>query len=270
MVWRLLTETGGSAAHHMAADEALSISARTGMGPPTLRLYRWTRPAITIGYFQSIEKEVNLPFCRSQGIDVVRRLTGGRAILHDPDELTYSFSTPFSKPFPKGLHASYVLISQALMTALERVGIPAEMTCSRKALLRSDRNPVCFQALSYGEVSVNGRKVIGSAQKRWPDGLTQQGSIPLTIRHDLLFKVLRFSSPEAEESARSGADQKMAGLRNFKPHLSLPELESAIRKGFEYHFNVTLEPGGLNSHEQDIQGTLYRDRYESGSWNFMR
>lgn len=271
MKWRLIIDHRGGPAINMAVDEAISLSTKKDNAPPTLRIYFWSRPAVTIGYFQKIREEVDLRYCLERGIDVVRRLTGGRAIVHDLEELTYSFSAPFEDPFKnRNLHDTYLAISEAFVTGFRDLAIDVEMCSARSTSSRPGRSPVCFQSLGLAEASVNGRKVIGSAQKRWTKGFLQQGSIPLDLNFDLLYRALSFPSDALRKRAREAANKKMAGLRSFAPELSMEELTDAIRRGFERRFNVILETEKISSEEQNTVSELLERRYGNESWNNKR
>jgi len=269
--WRLIIDGAAGAARNMAVDEAISAAVREGKAPPTLRLYGWERPALTLGYFQRIGQAVDLQYCAAESIDVVRRRTGGRAILHVPEELTYSFSSPFTPPFDAtDLHETYSILSGAFLAAFRSLGIDASLAPGRRRRERPARNPVCFQALSFSEAAVAGRKVIGSAQKRWPDGLMQQGSIPLAIDHSRLYRALRFEREEQRQEALGQAGKSMAGLREFRPELTREMLISAIRSGFEESFKVLLDEQTLSRDEDSAAGELLTDRYGSEQWNHRR
>lgn len=256
---------------NMAVDEAISLATRKNEAPPTLRMYIWSRPAITIGYFQKIREEVDMDYCLGKGMDIVRRLTGGRAIVHCPEELTYSFSAPFTGPFRKGkLHDTYMAISEAFVAGLRDLAIDAEMTTVRKTPAGQERSPVCFQSLGFAETSVAGRKVMGSAQKRWTKGFLQQGSIPLDLDFDLLYSALSFRSAASRKRARKAAESKMAGLRQFAPGLAIEDLTQAVKKGFERRFNVSMETGYLSDGERDTANELLESRYRNRSWNCRR
>ncbi|MBI5141992.1 MAG: lipoate--protein ligase family protein [Nitrospirae bacterium] len=254
----------------MAVDEALAHSTRTGISPPVLRLYRWDRPTLSLGYFQKIDAEVNRAYCAEHGIPIVRRLTGGRAILHQTDELTYSFTAPFTQPeFASGLKESYLAISGALMIALRSLGIPAEMAPPPRTS-RPDRNPVCFQSLSLAEAAVDGRKIIGSAQKRWPDGLMQHGSIPMTIDTGTLYNSLAFESDEARNRAMAAAGCKMSGLMALNGNVTNEALTAAIAQGFEAAFGISLQMALLTPDEESRTQRLVDDRYGNEEWNERR
>ena len=154
----------------MAIDEALLISDR-----PVLRFYRWKPAAISLGYSQSID-ELNLNQCERFGVDYVRRITGGKAVLHDK-ELTYSFIIN-EDIMPKRIIDSYMVISNGILFALKQLGINAYMKDSVKKLPNSS---ICFNEPSYYEITVGNKKLVGSAQTRKTPKLLQHGSILMDI-----------------------------------------------------------------------------------------
>jgi len=269
--WRFIVDGPADAAWNMAVDEALAASAAAGDALPALRIYRWRRPAVTIGYFQSWQEEVDHGYCRRHGLDVVRRITGGRAIVHDPDEITYSVTAPLEGPFRgASLHEIYTRLSEALVRGLRLLGIPAEFTGGRRRAAGRGRTPVCFQSLSFAEASVQGRKVIGSAQKRWSRRFLQQGSIPLTIRTGTTFSALSFPTEALRERALRAAPRKMAGLREFRPGIGPDEIVEALRRGFAESFGVRMLDDGPTGTERDRARELVRTRYGAAAWNMRR
>ncbi len=183
---RVIYTGRGDAFFNMAMDEVIARSVIEDNRIPTLRFYLWDRPSLSIGYFQNL-RGFNLEYIIKNNIPVVRRPTGGRAILHDR-ELTYSFSTRLERVFrDKGIFESYRIISDCILRALKNLGIPAVMS-ERKKGNGVMRNPLCFMSISFGEITVGGKKIVGSAQKRYRDGFLQQGSIPFKINE--MFKDL--------------------------------------------------------------------------------
>jgi lipoate-protein ligase A len=242
----------------MALDEAIADTVRNDKAPPTLRLYGWDRPAVTLGAFQNAD-EVDLAFCDAEGIQVVRRPTGGRAILHVVEELTYSFSAPTTDgPFSGTLLESYDKLSQAFSLSFTSLGLNVR-TVSRKPRGRSG-SPLCFESPSYGEMTVDGRKVIGSAQRRRPGGLLQQGSIPLVLEYGLMGQVFGYT----------GGRTAMAGLRDFLPHLEAQELTGAVARAFCETFEVELIPAEVSEEEADEARRLLEEKYALESWTRRR
>src|SRR6202023_2378063 len=199
--WRLLLDPPASGAWNMAVDEVLLDGVANGSGPPTVRFYEWAPPCLSLGYFQAFEV-VDLDGCRRLGVDVVRRPTGGRAILHDR-ELTYSVALPASLlGHDGGVLPSYYRLSLALQDGLRRLGVPATLAPQSAASGPPEHGPVCFDRPSAHEILLHGRKLVGSAQMRRGGGILQHGSILVEPRIDKLTACLRL--PEGPEGIEDG------------------------------------------------------------------
>lgn len=178
--WRLINDGDLAGAANMARDVAILEAVSSGDAPPTLRLYGWDPPCLTLGRHQSVDA-ADLEFCRREGIDVVRRPTGGRALLHHL-ELTYAVIAPLgSGPLPRSLQEAYRLICGALVHAMLSLGVEAELTGGEVNLqLPGPRTAIpCFEAPAGGEVVVGGRKLIGSAMRAHAGTILQHGAIVL-------------------------------------------------------------------------------------------
>jgi len=265
--WRLIDTGSCSAAYNMALDEAIAITVRQDLSPPTLRIYGWNRPSLSIGCFQK-SGDVDTAYCRDNDIHIVRRPTGGRAVLHN-DEITYSFSVKTQTGlFSKGLLDSYKKISTALVFALSKVGLSPHSRIQKpkpKSKIQNSEphNPLCFESISYGEVSVNNTKVIGSAQKRWVDGLLQQGSIPFTINGDEILRLCRRAILQIRK-------EPLIGLKQIVPGLSHDELKDAIRIAFEETFQIKLARSAPSQEELALARELEAQKYLSDAWTFKR
>jgi lipoate-protein ligase A len=245
---------------NMALDEAISEAAREKISPPTLRLYQWDRPSMSIGYFQNVS-DINSDYCRRKDYPVVRRLTGGRAILHD-SELTYSFSSSTDSHFFKGsLLENYSVISNALVTGLKSVGIDAKSSFKRKRST-AHRNPACFKAVSYGEITVNGKKLIGSAQRRYSNGFMQHGSILLGLDEEELCSVLMHDSKDDFSGIGS--------VKEYAPDISVNDLTASLKEAFEKSLGVKLIADNPTQFELDLAKKLEKEKYSSRDWNFKR
>jgi lipoate-protein ligase A len=162
----------------MARDMAILEAVSEGQSPPTLRLYGWDPPCLTLGRHQG-DNAADFNFCSTEGIDVAQRPTGGRALLHHL-ELTYAVVAPLgSGPLPRGLQDAYRLICGALVHAMRALGVDAELTGGEVNLhLPGPRSTVpCFEAPAGGEVVVHGRKLIGSAMRAHRGAILQHGAI---------------------------------------------------------------------------------------------
>src|ERR1700682_1208430 len=179
--WRLLIDPPGPGAWNMAVDEVLLDGVAASSAPPTLRFYEWAPPCLSLGYFQPFAV-VDVAACRSLGVDVVRRPTGGRAILHDR-ELTYSVALPLRLlGSDGGVLPSYHRLSLALERGLNQLGVPVVLAPKTAALPFMDHGPVCFDRPSAHEILLDGRKLVGSAQVRRATAILQHGSILLEPR----------------------------------------------------------------------------------------
>jgi lipoate-protein ligase A len=262
MNWRLIDSGTCDAYMNMAIDEAIAISVRQGMVPPTLRFYQWQRPSITLGCYQRSE-EVDLLYCKKNNIPVVRRPTGGRAILHGED-LTYSFSSKNNSPyFSEGLLKTYNHISAAFLEALKSLGFHAVMKTRKEKGRILTGSSICFQSVSFGEITIDNKKVIGSAQKRWKDGFLQQGSILLRLGTEEMLKVFRDSRTEEIVSS-------MTGLYHYQPSMDTERLKEMIRNAFEETFGVELNSSSLTEEEYSLAIKLCNEKYIRKEWTLSR
>jgi lipoate-protein ligase A len=259
ITWRLLISTPADGATNMATDEAIVRGVTLGQAPPTLRLYAWVPPCLSLGRGQSIE-EIKRDACARDGVHIVRRPTGGRAILHT-DELTYSVVAPPDDPRLTGdIITSYRRLSQALLMALQQLGVDAQARSVNRTT--NAINPVCFEVPSHYELTTpDGRKLVGSAQMRTSDAVLQHGTIPLVgdiarICHYLV-------SPPAVEQVRARAATLESVLAQ---PVSWDQAAAAMVKGFSSALNLTLARGALTSAEQDWIIELCAEKYANSDW----
>lgn len=258
--WRLIDSGPCNAFYNMALDEAIATEVRKGSAPPTLRLYSWDRPSLTLGCFQKTS-DINKAYCQNHDIAVVRRPTGGRAILHS-DELTYSFSAKTDKsPFSYGLLDSYKKISLAFSDAFKKIGVTVELKKDRETGRTLSRSPLCFQSSSYGEILTDNKKLMGSAQKRWKDCLLQQGSIPYLYHKEKLQGVFG-----AEQT--SFLKNCMKTLKDCLPSLEEDAFKKAIVSSFEEAFNIRFLLSAPSQEELLLAGQLRDRKYLQDHWNF--
>ncbi|MFA5394337.1 MAG: lipoate--protein ligase family protein [Candidatus Ratteibacteria bacterium] len=190
--WRLIDSGERTGKYNMEFDLKLLASAERGEIPPTLRFYRWNPPAVSLGSGQKPEEEANLDFCRQNGIDVVRRPSGGGAILHE-DEITYSFTSRISDhPAFQDLLSSYYIIVEGLMEGLKKIGVDAEVRGGKSS--GPERYIPCFALSSRHDLVVKDKKIIGSAQRRKKNAFMQHGSIPISYNPRLVTGV--FQNPQ--------------------------------------------------------------------------
>jgi lipoate-protein ligase A len=270
--WRLLDTGAADGFTNMAVDEALlEVFAAEG-GPSTVRFYTWCPPALSLGYGQPIASDIDLTQCQALGIDVVRRPTGGRAVLHD-HEVTYSVVISADDPrLTSGVLAAYLMISQALIRGLAYLGITAALLpLQRGPLLPSDRvSPVCFATPSSYEVAVRGRKIIGSAQRRAHGAIMQHGSLPLSWNLKRMQAVFG-RSPLDSRSAQGEPDYRLqmtslqeAGGRAY----DYAEVVAALTRGLAETWEVELVPGQLTPAECQLSAHLRATKYYSEAWTW--
>jgi lipoate-protein ligase A len=264
--WRLISHPAHGGAWNMATDEAILHAVADGVSPPTLRLYAWDPACLSLGRAQPIS-DVDQAQLEEEGWDLVRRPTGGRAILHHA-ELTYAVIAPEAHPLMQGgVLESYRRISQALVSALQQLTVLVEVKGS-EATSEADRiNPVCFEVPSAYEITVQGRKVLGSAQVRRRKTVLQHGSLPLSGNIDRICDVLQYQNEAQRELARRQVQHKAATLEDLLGR-AVPWQQAAevFLHGFETELGLSLHEGELTQWEESFIETLLKDRYCNPEW----
>jgi lipoate-protein ligase A len=265
--WRLIHTSAGHGAWNMAADEAILEAVGSGDSPPTLRLYAWSPPCLSLGYAQPYS-DANLEGLSANGWELVRRPTGGRAILHT-DELTYAVIGPPDEPrLAGGVLESYRRLSRALLEALQNLGIPAQ-ALQKSGVPDGDgsRNPVCFENPSNYEITVQGKKLIGSAQARRREGVLQHGSLPLSGDLARITQALRFADEQARQQAveRLLARATTVELISGQP-LKWEDAAEAFAQAFSQCLNLQFDRGSLTDRENERATELVDLKYAHPSW----
>lgn len=263
--FRLLRHGPATGAENMAIDEAISQAIAEGLVPPTLRFYAWEPPCVSLGRNQPIAS-LDLARIAAQGYQVVRRPTGGRAILHT-DELTYSLIASPEHPLMAGLVLdSYLRISQGLVAGLRRLGIPAEPTPGATRA-GPDVSAACFEVPSAYEIVAAGRKILGSAQARRARSVLQHGSLPL--RGDLTRIVDCLALEDAGERATlraSLADHAATAEELTGRPISYEEAMAALIEGMAEALGIELVAGRLTEEERAWADELVRNKYTNAEW----
>lgn len=269
-VWRLVVdETPRSGAANMALDQALALACAAGESPPTLRFYRWQPPAVSLGRHQPLA-EIDLAAAAAHGYEVVRRSTGGRAILHI-DELTYAVAAPADEPRVRGgVMDAYLRLSNALLAGLQRLGLQADKAAG-SVRAGPDVSAACFEAPSAYEITAAGRKLIGSAQSRRARYVLQHGSLPLTGDITRLVDVLAL--PPAEKgrlrtqlAQRAGNLAQALGVAEDAAVVGFEAVAAALAHGFAETLNLTLRPGPISAAELRAAARLIREQYANDEW----
>jgi lipoate-protein ligase A len=264
--WRLINPELNNGFYNMAVDEAMFIACREGVVPPTLRFYTWSSPCVSIGYFQKVNRAFSTPLPDQE---IVRRITGGRAVFHGND-LSYSMVCDTgNSAFPNNILGTYHVITAAFITGLEYLGItpdpidiqpdsPRKINYRRSQLkagrhtIEYYRSPICFAMTLGHEITVDGQKLIGSAQRRWPDVFLQHGSILMT------------------GSLQENGSNSISLSEVLKDRFDADKILPALCAGFKKTLGITLVEECLSQYELDLAGSLVEEKYSKASWNFRR
>jgi lipoate-protein ligase A len=264
-IWRLLQTPAARGSWNMAVDEAMLEHIGRGEARPTLRLYGWAPPCLSLGHAQPYG-DVDVERLRARGWELVRRPTGGRAILH-ADELTYSVTAPLEEPVVAGsVLESYNRLAAALLSAVRTLGVAAEI--ERTASGADDpSNPVCFEVPSSNEITANGKKLIGSAQARRKEGVLQHGSLPLIGDLSRITEVLAFESDAGRSAAARRLRARATTAESVLGHaISWEAAAAAVSEAFRTVLKLQLEPGPLSPNELSRTRELIRDKYDHPRW----
>jgi lipoate-protein ligase A len=265
--WRLLITPAEPArgAWNMAVDQAILEHIGRGDSLPTLRLYAWHPACLSLGHAQPFA-DVDTARLKERGWEVVRRATGGRAILHT-DELTYSVTGSAEEPFlAGGVLESYNRIAQALLQAVKNLELPVEMK-KGKAYDNDTSNPVCFEIPSTYEITVDGKKLIGSAQARKKEGVLQHGSLPLTGDLTRICQALVFENESAREDASKRLLARATTVESALGRVvSWETAAQAFIHAFEAQLGLCFEKGELSESESKRAEELVREKYDHPSW----
>ena len=265
--WRVIRSGTATGAWNMAVDEAILEAATRGDVPPTLRLYDWDPPCLSLGYAQPVS-DVDLDRLQASGWDLVRRPTGGRAILHT-DELTYSVCGSETEPALSGdIISSYQRLSSAILTALETIGLGVQALPQEKPAAGTEPEPVCFEIPSNYEITVNGKKLVGSAQSRRRGGVLQHGTLPLTGDLTRIVQALVFPDENARKTAGERLLSRAATVETaLGADVSWDQAADAFSTAFAQTLNLELIPGELSPEEHNRAEQLVKERYGNPEWN---
>ncbi len=241
--WRFVESGARAGAENMAVDEAMLEAHGAGETSPTLRVYGWRPPAVSLGRFQRAKPSVDLEACRRLGIDVVRRPTGGRAILHTEEEVTFSVVVCAERLGTSGVMDSYRALAGGIIVGLGRLGVEARLVERGAGAGRpgSTGEPACFAVKARCDLMVGRWKLLGSAQVQREGVILQQNSLPLRMRVEDWEEVF----------LRSGEAPEAKGLWEAAGREVAPgEVARALRDGFEEAFGVRLVEGRLSGEEE--------------------
>ena len=267
LTWRILRHAPAPGPWNMAVDEAILEQVARGDSPPTLRLYAWAPPCLSLGRAQPAS-DVDQEALARLGWGLVRRPTGGRAILHT-SELTYAVIARLHHPTMQGgVLESYQRISLALLKALDLLALPAraDQKYEIPAGLRPD-GPVCFEIPSNYEITAGGKKLVGSAQARRKDGVLQHGTLPLCGDLTRITAVLAFPDPFSRSQAAQSVLQHATTVESLLNRVvGWDEAANAFEIGFAQTFGLNLIHDELTPAEQSQAQILYAEKYDHPDW----
>ena len=264
-IWRLIKTEPANGAWNMAVDEAILEAVAANLAPATLRLYAWEPACLSLGRAQPFS-DVDTLLMQSAGVDLVRRITGGRAILH-ADELTYSITAPGAEPRVAGdIPASYLHLSAGLLQALQLLGVDA--TNSHHVTQRAGAGAVCFEVPSHYEITFGKRKLIGSAQVRRRTVVLQHGTLPLTGDIARICELLPFAGPLERSAAAERVRSRACTLATtLGRETSWHTAAAAFAAGISSALNLVLEPQILSEQETIRAHALVQEKYATAAWN---
>ncbi len=264
--WRLLHTGARDGATNMAIDEAILEAVTAGHAPATLRFYQWDPPCLSLGISQKAA-DADREACRHNGWEIVRRPTGGRAILH-ADELTYSICAPEQEPRVAGsVVDSYGRLAAGLLSGLRSLGLQPAEAKPTYPTDRAQNGPVCFDGPAKYEVTVDLRKLIGSAQSRKLGGVLQHGTLPLRGDLTRIIEALSYESQAARQTARQRLLGRALTLEQaLGRQVAFQDAAKAMAAGFAQALNLTLVPAELTASEWAAVERLHTEKYANHQW----
>lgn len=258
MQCRFINTGANDAYTNMAIDEALTLNCSM----PVLRVYSWNPKAVSVGYNQDIEKEINIDECKKNNIDIVRRITGGKAVFHDK-EITYSFILPENNGLlPFEVNESYRIIANALVIALKKININAEI----KKVPEKIATSICFNSSNWYELLVNGRKISGSAQRRMDGKILQHG--PILMDFDYNKNNSLFNKTNTIDNIEN-LQKRITSIKNeINKIINYNKISEAIKYGFKENFNFEMIDGSLTNEEIRLSEKLVKEKYKINEWNY--
>ena len=250
--WRLLHTENNSAYRNMAIDWAVLKANSEGKIPPTVRFYTWKPSAISIGYFQSLNEEIDIDICKKYGVDYVRRITGGGAVYHE-NELTYSIVIPESHPqIPKNIMESYGRICGAIIKGLKHLSIESSY-------------------VPINDIIVAGKKISGNAQTRKSKTVLQHGTVLTDVNVDKMFSLLRVPDEKIKDKLIADVKQRVTSIKHILgEEVTFAKVAQAMKVGFEEEFNIELEEGSLTKQELEDTMRFEKEYFSTKEWNHKK
>lgn len=253
--WRVIRQENdpNTAVMNMSLDESIMESVSSGSSAPTLRFYRWRPSAVSIGYFQGMDLEIDLEACRRNGIEAIRRITGGGAVYHDEfGEVTYSVCVPERGYLPRDIQASYRAICDGLISGLAKLGIEAS-----------------FRPLN--DIVVGGRKISGNAQTRRKGAILQHGTILMDVDVERMFSVLKVPSEKLKGKMIETVKGSVTSIRQQMVSMPSPaHVADALQEGIAGTLGLVMTEGEPTDEEMLRAREIAATRYSRPDWNMRR
>ncbi|MGX0550291.1 lipoyl(octanoyl) transferase [Staphylococcus hominis] len=272
--WNFINTGSHDPYYNMAMDEALLNFVSREEIDPVVRFYTWNPATLSVGYFQRLKKEIDIDKVKEKGFGLIRRQTGGRGVLHDK-ELTYSVIVPESHPnMPSTITEAYRVISEGLLEGFKLLGFDAYFAIPRskeeREKLKQPRSAVCFDAPSWYELVVEGRKIAGSAQTRQKGVILQHGSLLQDVDVDELFDMFIFKNDRLKEKMKKAFVDKAVAINDISDrHISIEEMEKAFEEGFKKGLNIEFKPLSLTEN-QLAEVKVLEEKYRSEEWLYKK
>jgi lipoate-protein ligase A len=250
----------------MAIDEAVFLHCRSKASPPTLRFYGWQSPAVSVGYFQDIHKDIDLEACRRLSVNVVRRPTGGKAVFHDGD-FTYALvALDHDHGFPPDILGTYRLISRCLFRGLAELGIEADMAVEGRPREDIPAKASCFALPSKYELLVKGRKLCGSAQVRSQGTFLQHGSLLVDFDPFRTYELMIPHDQDRDDQIARLQQSVTSLCDHLDPPPTMAEICRVMKKGFETILGIQLVEDHLTKEEANLKTLLLEQKYQNEEW----
>jgi lipoyl(octanoyl) transferase len=268
--WLFLDTGFGTPAFNMALDEVLLMKQSNETMPPVLRFYGWEPAGLSLGYFQKTKGKIDVEGAKARGYGIVRRPTGGLAVLHD-QELTYSVIIPEShEKMPNSVSQAYRVLSKGLLEGYKLLGIEPDLAIPMDLPGKSG-TAVCFEEPSWYELVIRGRKAAGSSQTRQRGVILQHGSIPIEMDSEALFDLFVYPNEKVKERARKAFGEKAVSINEvLETKVTLDEVKAAFKKGFEIGLDLTLVDMDLDENLLKEARQLAKEKYENEAYTFSR
>ncbi|MCE5556893.1 lipoate--protein ligase family protein [Staphylococcus pseudintermedius] len=272
--WHFMNTGSHHPYYNMALDEALLNFVSRGEIDPVVRFYTWNPPTLSIGYFQRLSKEIDIEKVKEKGYGLVRRQTGGRGVLHDK-ELTYSVIVPEAHPdMPQTVTEAYRVVSGGLLEGFKSLGFDAHFAVPRskeeREKLKQPRSSVCFDAPSWYELVVEGKKIAGSAQTRQKGVILQHGSILQDVDIDDLFDMFIFKNERLKAKMKEAFVEKAVAINDLSNEtITLAQMEVAFKEGFKKALDIEFKPLELTVAQQDEVKAL-EEKYRSEAFLYRK